>query len=248
MARRPFISFQAKVLAIIAVAMVALMAATIWVVNSHVTAQLERESAEALVTADSVFRNLQTARAKNLLLRFGNIPNEPRFKAVAQLGEGATMQYLLRELAASYQADAIVYHKPDLTPLASAGNITSNLAALTTATNAGEPACSTEKINAKLYDVISIPVVISDQLVGVLAVAVECGEHVAREFQRLTRCEVVFLAGEIQVLHLGGLALVSVFATDVVVKVLAPRTHAADIERDVRSRHIEHLVFGVADE
>src|SRR5258706_10839900 len=205
MPSRFYISFQAKVLAMIAVAMLTLMGVTIWIVNSHVTAQLERDAAESLMTADSVFRNMQRARAKNLMLRFGNVPNESsRFRALAQLNDAPTMRYLLRELAKQYEADVVVFLRPDLRTLASASrDPTVDLSEFEVAAHglarnalAGQPVYSTDHINHQIHDLIGVPVIVSDEMVGVLVFAVECGQGVIREFRQLTRCDVVLLADD----------------------------------------------------
>jgi len=204
MRRRIVISFQAKVLSMIAVAMLALMGVTIYVVNSHVTEQLERDAAQTLLTSDAVFRNMQRVRAKNLLLRFGNVPNEPRFKAVSQLGEAPTMRFLLKELLTEYEADAIVFMTTETTPLASVnrhpdGDVRDfEVAAqkLSERARTGITAYSAEYIGRNIYELIGVPVVISGRTVGVLVFAVESGQALVREFHQLTRCDVVLLANE----------------------------------------------------
>lgn len=202
MRSRVIISFQAKVLSMIAVAMLALMGATIWVVNSHVTEQLERDAAQTLLTADAVFRNMQRVRAKNLILRFGNVPNEPRFKAVTQLGEASTLRFLLTELVKEYEADAVVFLTPESTALASVGRqpdfqirdfevAAQKIAALA---RSGTLAYSAEHVGRSIYEIIGVPVSIAGAPVGVLVFAVECGQELAREFHQLTQCEIVLLA------------------------------------------------------
>src|SRR5437667_12410641 len=91
-------SFQAKVLVPVAVIIAAVVGVTLWLLNGHVAAQFEADAAQSLLTSEAVFENSQKIRAKNLFLRYGSVPNEPRFKAVAQLGEGNTMRFLLRDL------------------------------------------------------------------------------------------------------------------------------------------------------
>lgn len=199
---RIFFSFQAKVLTMIAVAMITLMAGMIAVVTSEVSSHLERDVTQNLLTSEAVFRNIQRARVKNLLLRFGNVPNEPRFKATSQLGEPATMRFLLKELAKEYQADAIIYTTLENTTLASVtghpdANVTDfEVAArnITERARAGTTVYSTDHIGNHIYDLIGAPVVISGQAVGVLVFAVECGDNLAKEFHQLTQCDVIFLA------------------------------------------------------
>src|SRR6185295_3384934 len=77
-------SFRAKLLAPVVGVVLLVLAVTVWVVNQRITAQLETEAKRTLLTADAVFRSSKDIRDRNLLLRFRNLPNEPRNKAVFQ--------------------------------------------------------------------------------------------------------------------------------------------------------------------
>src|SRR5262245_24345262 len=92
------LSFQAKVLLPVVGIMVLLVALTMWVVSRRISAQLQREAAQSLITAEAVFRNTLAIRTKNLLLRFRNLPNEPRYLAALQTAEPKTIQHFLEEL------------------------------------------------------------------------------------------------------------------------------------------------------
>jgi hypothetical protein len=78
--------------------MVALVITTIWVVNKRIAQQLETEGAQRLETAEAIFQNSQKIRANYLLVRYRNVPNDPRFKAVSQIADPKTMHYLLTEM------------------------------------------------------------------------------------------------------------------------------------------------------
>ncbi|MEI6084577.1 MAG: ATP-binding protein [Verrucomicrobiota bacterium] len=205
MRHRMVYSFQAKVLSMIAVAMLALMAVTIWVVNSHVIEQLEQTAAKNLRTSDAVFRNMQRDHAENLLLRFGNVPNEPRFKAVSQLREVNTMRFLLKELVTEYEVDSIVFTTTETAPFASVARRPETdlrdfeIAAQKIAerARAGLTVYGTDQIGRNIYELIGVPVVISGQSIGVLVFAVECGQSRAREFHQLTGCDVVLMANDV---------------------------------------------------
>ena len=82
---RQYLSLQTKVLLPVITVMVLLLAITIWLVNWRITQQLQTEAAQTLATADGVFKNSQRIRARNLLQRYRNVPNEPRYRAVFQL-------------------------------------------------------------------------------------------------------------------------------------------------------------------
>ena len=75
------VSFSTKVLVPVVSLMVLLLAITVWMVNRRLTLQFEVEAARNLATADGEFQNAQKSRTKNLVQRFRNLRNEPRYTA-----------------------------------------------------------------------------------------------------------------------------------------------------------------------
>ena len=75
-------SFSTKVLVPVLASMVLLLTLTFWVVNRRLARQFQNDAARTLTTADAVFRNSQKIHRNNLVLRYKNLPNEPRWKAV----------------------------------------------------------------------------------------------------------------------------------------------------------------------
>src|SRR5687768_18315418 len=96
------LSFQAKVLIPVVTIMVLLLIVPMAMVNRRMSSQLESGASENLATADAVFKNLRAIRANNLLLRYRNVPNEPRFKAVAQKSDPDTLRFLLNEIGRAH--------------------------------------------------------------------------------------------------------------------------------------------------
>ena len=198
------LTFKAKVLIPLITLMVLLVVVVLCVVNYRMTRQLRTEAAQRLSTADAVFANSEKIRARNLLMRYNNIPNEPRFKAVCQLAEPKTMRFLLNELVNEIGADVIAYTTEKGDSLASARRTPQldltefELAAAVSARQAleGQPNVDTVSVATKLFDVVSIPVKISGRVVGVLTFGVEIGDVVAQEFQQLTHSQIVLLAHE----------------------------------------------------
>ena len=86
-------SLRAKVLLPVVATMVLLLALTVWAVNHRLTQEFETDAARTLATADAVFRNSQKIRTHNLLLRYRNLPNEPRYKAVFQAADPPTIRH-----------------------------------------------------------------------------------------------------------------------------------------------------------
>src|SRR5687767_12284858 len=91
------LSFQAKVLIPMLVMMVLLTQFTAWLVDRRITEQLLGDAADKLATAEAVFKNFDQINARNLLLRYRNYLNEPRVKAVMQLGDPKTMRQLFSD-------------------------------------------------------------------------------------------------------------------------------------------------------
>src|SRR5579862_2079652 len=102
-------SFRTKVLVPVIACMVILMAVTVFVVNRHVTRQFQAEARETLATADAEFHNLLGNRSEDLLLRFRNLPNEPRYRAALQLGDAPTLHQPLADLLGEQGADIVFY-------------------------------------------------------------------------------------------------------------------------------------------
>src|SRR5689334_11569206 len=100
------LSFQAKVLIPVVLLLMFFLALIVWLVDQRLTRQFSDETRQTLLTSDAVFKNSFEIRTRNLLLRFQNVANEPRFKAVAQLAEPKTMKVQLDELIREMSADA----------------------------------------------------------------------------------------------------------------------------------------------
>jgi hypothetical protein len=100
MTKFPFttrLSFQTKVLVPVILIMVALTATTMWLVNGRINRQLEDEAGQQLDTADKVFHYAQTNRANELVFRYRNVSNEPRFKAALGTGDSRTISELFKD-------------------------------------------------------------------------------------------------------------------------------------------------------
>jgi hypothetical protein len=107
--RHLHLSFRTKVLIPVVLVMIGLVATTIMMVNARLTKGFQTEAAERLIAADIVFRNSQQIRARNLLLRYRNVPKEPRFKAQAQLADAKTLRFALSELLDELGGDSVIY-------------------------------------------------------------------------------------------------------------------------------------------
>src|SRR5215475_5307627 len=102
-------SLRTKVLVPVIACMAALIAMTMFVVNERVASQFEQQARETLTTANAEFLNLQNTRSEDLLLRFRNLPNEPRYRAAFQLGDPPTLHQPLSDLVGEQGADIVFY-------------------------------------------------------------------------------------------------------------------------------------------
>jgi signal transduction histidine kinase len=200
-------SFRARVLVPVIAVMVVLLAITAWVVNERITRQFEVEATRALTAADDGFRDWQKNRAKNLLVRFGDLRNEPRYRAAFQTGDSPTVRAQLGDLLnvvdqdvkivffTTLKAEMIASAKRD--PLISLADFESGSAALVREALRGQEKAGTLHIGEKLYDVASVPVFDSSgDPMGALTFGLELGDSAAAELSRFTRSHIVLLAND----------------------------------------------------
>jgi signal transduction histidine kinase len=200
-------SFRAKVLVPVVGVMVLLLTVTAWVLNGRITQQFEAEAGRALPAANEGFRDWQENRTKNLLLRFGDLRNEPRYKAAFQTGDPPTVRTQLNDLLntadenvkivlfTTRKAELIGSVKRD--PLIPVGDFAAASAAVVKKSLEGEERVDTIQAGGRLYNVVSIPAFDpSGDICGALTFGLELGNEVATELSRFTRSDIVLLADE----------------------------------------------------
>jgi two-component system NtrC family sensor kinase len=198
------LSFQAKVLIPVATIMVLLVVTTILVVNRRITREFEADAAQKLSVAAAVFEHSQQIRARNLILRYRNVPNDPRFKAVAQKADVKTLRFHLSEFLDELGGDISFFTTDRSEPLANtsraAGINPLEFEAVSSvsarAALEGQANVDTVLIGDRLFDVVSIPVSVGNNgnIIGALTFGAEIGRSVAEEFKQLTHAEIVFRA------------------------------------------------------
>jgi two-component system NtrC family sensor kinase len=202
------VSFRAKVLVPVLGVMMLLLAVTVCVVNARITRQVETEAQSTLATAEAVFRDLQTMRSKTRLRLFRNLPNEPRYKAALQTLHPGTVRDQLATALAEQSVDFVLFtpeHEPPgpLEPLMQKRDPLNPPHAFTAACAPavqfalnGEEKTDTIRVGEKIYEVVAVPVYgVGHALIGALTVGEEVGLAVAQEFSRMTRGQIVLLAG-----------------------------------------------------
>src|SRR5258705_6758820 len=198
------LSFQAKVLIPVVTIMVLLVVATILVVNSRITTEFEADAAQKLSVAAAVFEHSQQIRARNLILRYRNIPNDPRFKAVAQKADVKTLRFHLTEFLNELGGDISFFTTDrgeclaNSTRAAGLNSLEFEAASSVSARAAlaGQANVDTVLIGDRIFDVVSIPVSVGNNgnIIGALTFGAEIGRSVAEEFKQLTHAEIVFRA------------------------------------------------------
>ena len=197
------ISFSTKVLVPVIASMVVLLAVSVWIVNRRLGQQFQTEAARSLATADAVFRNSQKVHRNNLLLRFRNLPKEPRWKAVFQTSDQPTLKDLLPQLLGEHRVDVILYTTDQTELLASAKRDplisiaefeSASFAAVKRAL-ADEEQVDTICVGERLFDVVSIPVKgTGEHQIGVLTFGSEIGDSAVQEFSLITHSTIALLA------------------------------------------------------
>src|SRR5688572_13083884 len=182
--------------------MVLLTEFTAWLVDHRITVQLKADAADKLATAEAVFRNFDKINSRNLLLRYRNYLNEPRVKAVVQLGDPKTMRHLFSEfLEEDTDVGVMMFTAKNERLIASVArdshwdHIDFEARSLPAVRRALDGQSFVDMISSKerLFDVVCIPVLVGNQLKGALTFGVEIGPVVAQELKQLTHTEIAFL-------------------------------------------------------
>jgi two-component system NtrC family sensor kinase len=196
-------SFSTKVLLPVVAIMVVLIGTIVWTINRRVTQQFQAEAARSLATADSVFRNSQKIRRNNLLLRYHNLPKEPRYKANFQEKDPRTLTDFLQDLLGEQHVDIILFTTEEGEVLASAKRDFIPTSEFEKASSvaihqalAGDEQVDTIGVGDRLFDVVSVPVRgTSDSLIGALTFGAEIGDGAAQEFSGVTHSQIVLVSG-----------------------------------------------------
>jgi two-component system, NtrC family, sensor kinase len=199
------LSFQAKVLIPVVALLVLLPAVTLVFVQRSSFQHLAREARAQLLTVDAVFQNSLIARGRQLIDRYNNVVSDPRFRAVSQLPNGATMRNHLHNERLDHldeQAELMLFVYPDGTMVSAARpeNIAEPAAFETTARALiqtaldGEPTSRFVNLENRIYSATAVPVYINNQLTGVLVAGCRIGRNTLKELASLVGGEAIFMA------------------------------------------------------
>ncbi len=209
--RIPRLSVQTKVLIPVLAFLVLLPAITLWIVDDHITQQVQVDSRQTLATADTVFLKSLEIRADDLLARYRNEANNPNFRALTLKQDArATINAYLGDLLEKFSGDEVaLYFNRQGELLSSARKDTTSAAQdfERAVTNLVRPALTGElgsgsvSLNGKVYLVVAVPVFVSENspLQGVLVVGSRLGESTVQEFKALTNTEILLISDAKQV-------------------------------------------------
>jgi signal transduction histidine kinase/ActR/RegA family two-component response regulator len=183
--------------------MALLMTATLLFVNDRITREFQSETAQKLARADAVFKNADSSRAKSLLQNYRNAGNDPRFKAIVlKTGDRKTLRGMLSDLLSELGGELVLFtneagqrvamSKRD--PRLNSVEFESHGAISVKQALQGQLNVDTVLVGERLFDLVSIPVAVGDNVVGALSFWIEIGQPVVEEFKKVTHTEVILRA------------------------------------------------------
>lgn len=209
--RFPRLSVQTKVLVPVLAFLALLPAITLWIVDDHISQQVQVDSRQTLATADTVFLKSLDIRAGDLLARYRNEAGNPNFRALTLKQDArTTINAYLGDVLEKFSGDEIALFfngQGDLLSSARKDTTSSALdferavANLVRGALMGELGSGSVSLNGKVYLVVAVPVFVSENspLQGVLVVGSRLGESTVQEFKALTNTEILLIADTKQV-------------------------------------------------
>ncbi len=203
------ISFQAKVLVPVVTVMILLVAATMWLVNRRISAQLHEQAVRELDISRTSFLNRQHVDAGYILSGYRDLVNEPRFKAVTKTADFATtaeaLDSTIKEYIDNDGASIATFtflqdsqHRvatANRDPRLDTAEFQSRSAIAIQKAAKGAAQVDTICLGTKLFYVIALPIKSSDgETTGVVTFGVPISPDEAKDIKQVTRTEIVFLA------------------------------------------------------
>jgi two-component system NtrC family sensor kinase len=197
-------SFRTKVLVPMIVVMVLIVTIAMWLANQQIREQIQKSASQQLKSAEAMLKITRQNREKDLLRRYSDAKNEPRFKAGMTMFEPGQMQLnseqqntlggVLIDLINEGVADVIVFSPGEGTPVSVARDPQIDLQALAASSTAsiksafgGESQVDTIENNNRLFDIVAIPISVGDAntIVGVITFGVE--NSMSQQFASLSQ-------------------------------------------------------------
>ncbi len=206
-------SFRAKVLVPVIAVMVIIVTVSMWLANQQTKQQIKKNSSQQLKSAEAMLKITRQNREQDLLQRYSNAKNEPRFKAATRMLEPgqthlnpeqqSTFMGILGDLIKEDVADVIVFTSSEGAPISVARNPQINLplfeagsSASIASAFAGEFKVDTIENNNHLFDIVAIPISVgdTDTISGVITFGVE--NLMAQQFAGLSQSDDLVLLAD----------------------------------------------------
>ena len=197
-------SFRTKVLVPMIVVMVLIVTISMWLANQQIKKEIQKSANQQLKSAGAMLKITQQNREKDLLRRYSDAKNEPRFKAATRMFEPGqaelnpeqqnTFMGILDDLIKEDVADVIVLTPDQGASIPMARDPEINLQAFEASAYdsikpafAGESSVDTVENNHRLFDIVTIPITMGDTntIVGVITFGVE--NSMAEQFAGLSQ-------------------------------------------------------------
>jgi signal transduction histidine kinase len=209
----PNASFRTKVLVPVMVVMVLIVTISMWLANQQIQQQIQKSAGQQLKSAEAMLKITQQNREQELLRRYRDAKNEPRFKAATGMFDPApaeldperqnTFMGLLDDLIKEDVADVIVFAPRQGAPVSVAHDPQINLQSFAAGASAsilpafaGESKVDTIENNNRLFDIVAIPITVGDtnSIVGVITFGVE--NSMAQQFAALSQDDDLILLAD----------------------------------------------------
>ncbi len=196
--------FRTKVLVPMIVVMVLIVTISMWLANQQIKEQIQKSASQQIKSAEAMLKITRQNREQELLRRYGNAKNEPRFKAATRMFEPDqtelnpeqqnTFMGILDDLIKEDVADMIVLTPGQGTPIPVARDPQINLPGFEASAStliqpafAGESGVDTIENHHRLFDIVAIPITVGDTntIVGVITFGVE--NSIAQQFAGLSQ-------------------------------------------------------------
>jgi PAS domain S-box-containing protein len=198
------VPFHTKLLVPVLAFLILIPVFTVWILDRHIDKSAQEEAQKTLTTVRAVFRNSLEIRERNLEIRFKNMVNEPRFKAVVQLNDPNTMYAFLKGALSEFGEEVqIVLFTPEDSNVRQSGVDRRALNAPVPIDNLETPitymalngtiGSGIARYDESAYNIISVPVTISENSdpMGALTIWIELGYNAVNDLKSLTRTEVI---------------------------------------------------------
>ncbi|MDB6020904.1 MAG: hypothetical protein JWQ04_761, partial [Pedosphaera sp.] len=202
------VSFQVKVLVPVLAVLVLLMVATIWLVNRRIKDQLHENAAAQLDTAAKIFQKIQAIQANKMFSEFRNAVNEPHLRAVTKNADFPTIKFsldeLMHEMVTNNEATIATFTllqgsgqkliSQDSGSETNVSEFQSRASEAIRQAAQGRGKGDNIRVGANLYDIVSFPVSVGDEITSVLTFGQRIGSKQARDIKQTTSSEIVFFA------------------------------------------------------